>query len=646
MSALSRVPKFPRLAPDRRSKAGATPGTPAVHAPLSTGDHERLTEPAPKGDNRVRSETARKWLAGGSLDRDADDIAATVDRLVSALDSRTWMTPPSTPSKPVRPASGPAGSAGSRASTDDLSFAEGADFREVARRIAEFRQARPDPARAARPADTETQTAPPRAPASSASRPDAARSDGDRRASEWNADWRTFHDEGEAADVSLDPEAGSGATGTDDAPWPVPTRMRPLTRDDWPQVKAADRRLAGHAAPASDAPAPNDTSLRQRLAALRARSVTDPAPADAAPAEPAPVEPAPVVAARKPLDTSDAFAKAMLAQFETGDWLTDDDATPPDAVDFGADIDLAEIAPDPETPSVGEGEIETWAAADGTAQDVSNERLLAALDAHLAGDATIASTEADAEVDVAAEAAGPAEPRTGKPAGADDAEADRRLALETANRAEEAATVTGQRLDDLVDRLGRLEAQNLPGRFTALAERFDRIDARLAEIAVPAAPIDLAPVTAPMEALEARIARLEATTADQYASLCSMLSTVANRVAGVPESNKRLAAIEHHVQELARRVETHEVNLRAMKALAEALDRLEARLGQPRQAAPTVGSVPTAPRHPAAEAAPRAAPAVPRGPAAPDQSPSQGHAMSEREAILERYRRQSRARTD
>ncbi|WP_453961760.1 hypothetical protein [Amorphus suaedae] len=595
-----------------------------------------MTGPAPKGDNRLRSENARKWLAAGSLDRDSDDIAATVDRLVSALDSRDWMTSPNSPSKPARAATRPTDPAGARPS-DDLSFAEGADFREVARRIAEFRQARPDPATGSRPA-----------PASEAARPQARPvpqpnaappRTTDRGQSKWDADWRDFSVDSAPADA----EAPSDAFDGDETA--APLRTRPMTHDDWPKAPAA--RETAEAAQPAEAPASGTASLRQRLAALRARSMAEAVPAETPAEAPAP--------ARKPLDSSDAFAKAMLAQFENGDWLTDDETDTPDASAYGPDIELAEVAPDPEPVSIDEieveEEIETWAADDAAARDVSNESLLAALDAHLAAeDPFEADTATPADASDTSDAT---DATLAAPADEDalrarmEAEADRRLAVDAANRAEELATATGRRIDALVDRLGRLEDQDLPSRFATLAERFDRIDGRLADIAAQAPQADLGPVTAPMEAIEARIARLEATTADQYASLCAMISTVAHRVAGGADTNKRLAAIEHHIQELARRVETHEGNLRAMTALTGALDRLEARLGAPRPQAPAV-SVPTAPRHPAADAVPRpavhAVPSAPRGPVAPDQQPSQGHAMSEREAILERYRRQSRHR--
>lgn len=629
MSALSRVPKLTRLASELRPKAGSKTDAPPRRAPLPRGEDERLTGPGPKGDNRVRSESARKWLAAGSLDRDADDIAATVDRLVSALDSRDWMTSPNSPSKPARAATRPTDPADAHAS-DDLSFAEGADFREVARRIAEFRQARPDPATGSRPAPA-TEAARPQARAVPQPNAAPARTT-DRGQSKWDADWRDFSVDGAPADA----DAPSQAFDVEETA--APLRTRPMTHDDWPKAPAA--RKAAEAAQPADAPA-GAASLRQRLAALRARSMAEPAATETPAEAPAP--------ARKPLDSSDAFAKAMLAQFETGDWLTDDETETPDV----PDIELAELAPDPEAVHIDEieDEIETWAADDTAARNVSNESLLAALDAHLAAEDPFEADTATADdvsdtsdaIDATVAALADEDALRARM----EAEADRRLAVDAANRAEELATATGRRIDAVVDRLGRLEEHDLPSRFATLAERFDRIDGRLADIAAQTPQVDLAPVTAPMEAIEARIARLETSTADQYASLCAMISTVAHRVAGGADTNKRLAAIEHHIQELARRVETHEGNLRAMTALTGALDRLEARLGAPRPQAPAV-SVPTAPRHPAADAVPRptvhAVPSAPRGPVAPDQQPSQGHAMSEREAILERYRRQSRHR--
>jgi uncharacterized coiled-coil protein SlyX len=667
MSALSRVPKLSRLASERRPKA--SPGD-ALRAPppsLSTGTDKRLTEPGPKSDNRARSENARKWLAAGSLDRDADAIAATVNRLVSALDSRNRMTPPRTPFEPA-PAARPAEPAGARAAPDDLSFAEGADFREVARRIAEFRQARPDPANAAHrdspAASAEAESTDPQAPSPSSPRTVAAPSADAQRTGKRNVDWRIFlapADEVESTPVgaartdrSRTPKAAPAAVTMEERSRQTSARMRPLTYDDWPLSNVPDVPAAADARPATDErPAASDSSLRQRLAALRARSMAETAPA---PAE-APETTAPAAPARRPLDTSDAFAKAMLAQFEEDDWLDADEAAVPDeAAVHPAPVDeiatdLPGIAADFATDDADDAdeEVQTWAAGEW-APDVTNESLLAALDAHLAADDT---DFADA---AAADSAVPEDETAWAPDADDEATveepdpaADRRLALEAASRAEEIARTTGHRIDDLAERLGRIEAQDLTSRFTGLAGRFDRIDARLAEISAPAAPIDLSSLAAPMQAMEARLARLEAAAADQHAALGAMISTISDRVASAPEAARRLATIEHHMQELSRRVETHEVNLRAMKALADALDRLEARLAQPRPQVADTGR-PAAPRQPAADTAPhaggRAAAAAPRPAIAPVPSPAERPAMSEREAILERYRRQSRVRDE
>lgn len=603
MSALSRVSQLTRSVREGRLKLPVTETPRAPRLRLSTDGDNRLTEASPRSDNRLRSENARKWLAAGSLDRDADDIAATVDRLVSALDSRDWMTSPSSPSKQLHAAPGLKDPAPSRTPADDLSFAEGVDFREVARRIAEFRQARPDPAVSERPDRR-------RAPAAD----ESARAPAPAPQDDWS----------EATDAAAEERVAPAA------------HTRPLTAADWPDADASEG-----APVADDRPKPGDSSLRQRLAALRARSAAEAAPARV----PMPEEP--VAAERKPLDTADDFAKAMLAQFEEDNWLDgDQDAAAPvpedaPAVDFGAGDDTFS----PES-AVDDEHVETWAVGDDGAQDVSNESLLAALDAHLAATDIRDAAPESADIDDATAWT----PADDTPHAIDDtdAAADRRLALETASRAEDIAALTGSRIDELVDRMGRLEGQDLAGRFTALADRFGRIDARLDYLSAPApAPaVDLAPVTAPIAAIEARLARLEATATDQHAALTAALASVADRVELLPEVAQRLAAIEHHVQELSRRVETHEVNLRAMKALANALDRLEARLAAPRAPAPAA-TVPPAPRHPAADTPPRAAVRAPASaPVAPGQSPSQGHAMSEREAILERYRRQSRVRSE
>jgi len=603
MSALSRVSQLTRSVREGRLKPPVTETPRAPRLRLSTDGDNSLTEASPRSDNRLRSENARKWLAAGSLDRDADDIAATVDRLVSALDSRDWMTSPSSPSKQLHAAPGLKDPAPSRTPADDLSFAEGVDFREVARRIAEFRQARPDPAVSERPDRR-------RDPAAD----ESARAPAPAPQDDWS----------EATDAAAEERVAPAA------------HSRPLTAADWPDADASE-----NAPVADDRPMPGDSSLRQRLTALRARSAAEAAPA------PVPMPEEPVAAERKPLDTADDFAKAMLAQFEEDNWLDgDQDAAAPvpedaPAVGFGAGDDTF----GPEN-ALDDEHVETWAVGDDGAQDVSNESLLAALDAHLAATDIPDAAPESADIDDATAW----RPADDTPHAIDDtdAAADRRLALETASRAEDIAALTGSRIDELVDRMGRLEGQDLAGRFTALADRFDRIDARLDDLSAPApAPaVDLAPVTAPIAAIEARLARLEATATDQHAALTAALASVADRVELLPEVAKRLAAIEHHVQELSRRVETHEVNLRAMKALANALDRLEARLAAPRAPAPAA-TVPPAPRHPAADTAPRAAVRAPASaPVAPGQSPSQGHAMSEREAILERYRRQSRVRSE
>lgn len=627
MSALSRMPIFTRPVRAGRSKPAPVDDLKTLRPQLSTVADNRLTESAPRSDNDARSENARKWLAAGSLDRDADDIAATVNRLVSALDSRDWMTSPHTPSKPLRAAAGPTEPAASRATTDDLSFAEGVDFREVARRIAEFRQARPDPAngdaRGARRARADT-------PSPSAAAP--AMQD----------DWTEY------------PHAVAASEAAGDWSQTGSTHLEPLTSDDWPLPPAADVGSQDAAPSSGERPAAGESSLRQRLAALRARSVHEAAPAPEAPPEP-------VAPARTPLDSSDAFAKAMLAQFDDDNWQdAEGDAESAEALDVPAVSDETAVHPLPDEeplaelpemtagfePDAADEEVESWAAG-AWAEDVSNESLLAALDAHLADAEADDAAPMAPEINLSEDEDNPAPAEDQHPIVEEtDAAADRRIALDTAQRAEDIATRTGDRIEDLVDRLGRIEGQDLTGRFTALADRFDRIDARLTEIAVPAPQPDFAPVTAPIKALEARVARLEATATDQHAALSAMVSSVADRVAVTPEIATRLVAIEHHMQELSRRVEAHEVNLRAMKALAASLDRLEARLAAPRAPAPAV-TVPSAPRHPAAEAPHRAGAPVPsRAPAAAGQPATQGHAMSEREAILERYRRQSRVRSE
>ncbi len=222
------------------------------------------------------------------------------------------------------------------------------------------------------------------------------------------------------------------------------------------------------------------------------------------------------------------------------------------------------------------------------------------------------------------------------------------MALETANRSEDVARATSERIDELFERIDRMEAQDLGGKLGALADRFDSLDSRLDAIAAAAAaPVDFSPVLGSLDAAETRLASLETSIAEQHSALSRMLGDLTAPVSDLPKMAERMIGFESHLQELALRLETHELNVRAMKALADAMERLEAKLARPRAGAPAI-EVPTAPRHPVdqdnrrAEAADAPSERASAAPQAPKRSP----AMTEREAILERYRRQARPRED
>ncbi|WP_026318871.1 hypothetical protein [Amorphus coralli] len=370
MPALSRLPKSSRPAPDKTRAPAETPAARAARSPSPHLDVSRLTTPAQKGQNRSRSDAAGSWLPAGSLDRDVDTIAATVDRLVSALNSRDWMTPPPISTKADRSLTGADAQDTSR-EADDLAFAEGADFREIARRIAEFRKSRPDPAQSSpaparrivrRTASGET------SPLETVASPEA-----DARAERWDADWRAdpnAPDAAPAAEETREPDSVDSwalkAQAALDAPAtgePHDARWADIA---WP--KASTARNATPTAPEAG-PATGESSLRQRLAALRAR-------VSGTAAESAEPTPDGMVAAEAP-----AFDDGLREPqtIEARDAQVAHDSLPAeiplDEAAAEAPLDDAWIG-DADDASQAE-EIETW-GTDGDNEDVSNESLLAA----------------------------------------------------------------------------------------------------------------------------------------------------------------------------------------------------------------------------------------------------------------------------
>ncbi|MEW5421243.1 hypothetical protein [Amorphus sp. 3PC139-8] len=561
---------------------------------------ERLTESEGRHNNS-RTENMRRWLAAGSLDNEVGDISTTVDRLISALDTRDSMSQSNQPSN-AETASGPARSRDDDLN-DDLSFREDADFGEVARRIANFRRSRPDPLtnepdeRYRRPQDEPLRRATRRSFTDAPERPTpaarVATPSEPSRTGDWNLNWRDYLEEERGRPAPAEPEA--------------------------PEFVDAE--------PPADCPT-IESVLQDRLAALRAHaSATAPSPPAAPRTSDADLAPAV------------AFARALLGdEADDLDFLSEEPETP----------EAYSEAPDTEPEDAGSAE---W--------DVSDEDL----------DPAAADTDTDAmpSHDFAAWAALAVLQKE-----QERAREERAAATDSAARAEERAQATADRIEGLAERLDRIQAVDFEARFDRIEAidfetRFNQIEQRLAEPAPMPETVDLAPLSERLRALEDRITDIERVATERHESICAMLADLADKVAKQPDPSERLDAIELDLDALARHAEAHATNLHSLEVLADAVERLEARLAAQERA--------PVPRDPD----PRAYPSRPMGPAYPledyivsgyvtpgndaysgrparsdrfgnpnsdphssNPGVTSGRAMNEREAILERYRRQTR----
>lgn len=627
---------------------------------------ERLTGGGGRRQKEVRAENVRKWLAAGSLDRDVGDIAATVDRLVSALDTRDWMASENAPSDSD---SRHRGDPRDRESHEDLTFREEADFGEVARRIADFRRSRPDPI------EEDEATLRYRRPRSEAPRRATRRtyaSDEEPAAHEpsrpngWNVNWRDYLEEERARTEPPEPAQPEPSAGSWDAPG------------------------AGR----SQAP---DTLLQNRLAALRARAsgtartersemtetfAAAPMPHTAAPSFPQPqpvAEPAPMPqsyahpqAATENLAPAVAFAKALLAGADPSGWQAQAAAAPAPAPVAPAPAPVAPPAP-----------VQTAAPApQAPPPDAAEEDDEPTVPHDYAAWAALAVLQKEQE-----------QAREERTASAESASRAEKLAGATAARIKQLAARLDQiqeidfaaRFDSIEQRLGERVAEPvdlapISGQLDAMGDRFDRIEARFEEqAAAPPPAVDLTPLTDHLRAIEVRIAEIERTAAERHDTLCMLIADIAEQIESVPDPSERLETLELDVDTLVRHIEAHETNLRSLTVLADAVDRLETRLSDRSQPQPRPGfAEPAQPSHVSHSSGVRRIDPVPgpedyltsvsaapaahepassaawsdaghRWPRTGSQTPSsgegatQGRAMSERDAILERYRRRAKA---
>ncbi|MDQ0316545.1 hypothetical protein [Amorphus orientalis] len=618
------------------------------------------------------------------------NIAATVDRLVSALDTRDSMTASNSPSDAGRRTP----DAGNEAPVEDnLAFGDDADFGEIARRIADFRRARPDPVESRHEG-----TAPPRRDPGEAAA-ERTKSAGDR-APGWNLNWRSYLEDRQSA-------ATPGRAAADDRPAPA-SETRPSEPGAQPGQSA-------------------DTLLQNRLAALRARASgtarTD-APSDAAPEANAPAS-GTVAAAAAPaaeptasaedLAPAVAFAKALLSETGLSGWQSAP-AAPPAGPETHDRVRSEPAAPQPTEPAASH-------PAAGSATAGPADAKTPAQDTAGAPGHDYAAWAALAVLQKEQESA-----REERSASAERAERAEQLAAETASRIQELASRLGRIGEiDLAARFDTLEAQlvehaaaqepldfaPLAGHLETLERRFDRIEDRLEEQQdllpppvdlapmaerlqglderfdrledqidrqEPAPPVDLSPVLDQLHAVEHRIAEVERAASERHDAVCELLSTLLDRMNAMTDPTGRLDELAADVDALVRHANAHETNLQSLSILADAFDRLESRLSD-RQEPASSATLPATPepasgRTGARRIAPQADPADPeeflrtvstapahRQPAprvessdvgqrwvrtglqslSAGQGATQGRAMSDREAILARYRRQAKA---